>query len=111
MIRSNQTECCCCCCHYHYHYYYYHHHHHYYYYNTESSTMAQSVPDVVAMIVAALGMLYIKASSPKLPVLSYEPTFLPPTRISYTPLHTHTQTKYVTLCNFVYCESESEAGK
>lgn len=33
-------------------------------------TMAHRVPGVLAMIVAARGMLYIKANSPKLPLLS-----------------------------------------
>ena len=33
-------------------------------------TIAQSVPSDVATIVAALGMLYMRASSPKLPPLS-----------------------------------------
>ena len=33
-------------------------------------TIAQTVPADMAMMVAARGMLYIRASSPKLPVLS-----------------------------------------
>jgi len=49
--------------------------------------MAQSFPSDVAMIVAALGMLYMSASSPKLPWSTYSPTFSPATRMSYLPLH------------------------
>lgn len=53
-------------------------------------TRPHRAPSCVATIVAALGVLYISASSPKLPLLSYFPTHtLNPsfcTKISYTPL-------------------------
>lgn len=37
-------------------------------------------------MVAARGVLYMSASSPKLPLLSYWPTHVPDTTMSYTPL-------------------------
>lgn len=53
-------------------------------------TRPHRAPSCVAMIVAARGVLYMRASSPKLPLLSYFPThtLTPPfcTRMSYTPL-------------------------
>lgn len=66
---------------------------------SSSLTKAHSAPSSVATMVAARGVLYMSASSPKLPLLSYFPTHtLAPsfcTKISYTPLDvvTHTQTK------------------
>lgn len=49
-------------------------------------TSPHSAPSWVAMMVAARGVLYMSASSPKLPLLSYWPTHVPNTAMSYTPL-------------------------
>ena len=49
-------------------------------------TNAHTNPSVVDTIVAALGVLYMSASSPKLPELSYAPTLLSFTKMSNLPL-------------------------
>ena len=55
-------------------------------------TIAQSTPSVEAMMVAARGMLYMRANSPNDPLPSYEPTFFSSpsivTKMSNLPLKT-----------------------
>lgn len=49
-------------------------------------TSPHRAPSWVAMMVAARGVLYMSASSPKLPLLLYWPTQFPDTTMSKTPL-------------------------
>lgn len=60
------------------------------YAHTHTLTSPQRAPSCLEMMVAARGVLYISASSPKLPLLLYWPTQQPTpsfcTTISYTPL-------------------------
>lgn len=72
-------------------------------------TRAHRAPSCVATIVAARGVLYMRASSPKLPLLSYFPThkFVPSfcTKISNVPLRSERTVQQplinVSICHYL----------